>query len=599
MTNRASELRDLPHRAIWLHDFEFITSSGNLPDVVCLCARELRTGQTIRAWRGEGRDELITPPYAIDDDALFVSFVANAEMLCHLALGWPLPRHVLDLSPLFRNYINGRERPASGVGLIGALEHFRIPSIGGLRKDAMRNRILQGRPFADDAERSEILDYCMSDVDALEKLAPNLLPTVDLSTALHWGEAVAVLAAMEHRGVPIDMEIFSQLQDRRTWARIRDAIVPEINARYGVYVQDRNGEWHLSMANFVQYCARAQIGWPCHAGSDKPDMGRECFNAMAKVWPQLEPLRQLRHMRDQMRAVKLAVGHDGRNRTTLWPFAAKTARTQPKASLWIFSPAVWLRSLIKPGPGQAVAYIDYSSMEFQIAAALSRCQPMLELYATGSPYLEFAKRFDQAPRDATKKTHEDVHQRYKVSCLGAQYGMQFQTLSLRLGVPDFVAYDMLGQHRGLFNRFWAWTDDWIAHALDSGVMWTAMGWTGRTGITELNARSIGNWPIQSTGADILRLACVWGHRRGIKICAPIHDAVLIENSIERIEADVTLMQEIMRRASRVVLSGYELRTDATIVRYPDRYSDKRGVEMWARVLRRLDHLKQQEMAHAG
>jgi hypothetical protein len=37
--------------------------------------------------------------------------------------------------------------------------------------------------------------------------------------------------------------------------------------------------------------------------------------------------------------------------------------------------------------------------------------------------------------------------------------------------------------------------------------------------------------IQSTGADILRLACVWGHRRGIKICAPIHDAVLIESSI--------------------------------------------------------------------
>jgi hypothetical protein len=127
-----------------------------------------------------------------------------------------------------------------------------------------------------------------------------------------------------------------------------------------------------------------------------------------------------------MRAVKLAVGHDGRNRTTLWAFASKTSRTQPKAPLWIFSPAVWMRSLIKP-TGQAVAYIDYSSMEFLIAAALSGCRPMLDLYETGSPYLEFAKRFDQAPKDATKKTHEDIHQRYKVGCLGAQYQMQFQT----------------------------------------------------------------------------------------------------------------------------------------------------------------------------
>ena len=46
---------------------------------------------------------------------------------------------------------------------------------------------------------------------------------------------------------------------------------------------------------------------------------------------------------------------------------------------------MWLRSLIKPGPGMAVAYIDYSSMEFLIAAALSdgHCGPvntMLDMY---------------------------------------------------------------------------------------------------------------------------------------------------------------------------------------------------------------------------
>ena len=80
-------------------------------------------------------------------------------------------------------------------------------------------------------------------------------------------------------------------------------------------------------------------------------MRKKTFDDMAKAWPQLEDLRQLRHARDKMRKVKLAVGADGRNRTVLWPFKAKTSRTQPKASQWIFSPAVWLRSLIKPGPG--------------------------------------------------------------------------------------------------------------------------------------------------------------------------------------------------------------------------------------------------------
>jgi hypothetical protein len=68
--------------------------------------------------------------------------------------------------------------------------------------------------------------------------------------------------------------------------------------------------------------------------------------------------------------------------------------------------------------------------------------------------------------------------------------------------------------------------------------------------------------------------------------------VLIEAPIERIEADVARMREIMRRASRIVFNAtadgtHELRTDATIIRYPNSYSDKRGTAMWERVLELL------------
>jgi hypothetical protein len=584
---------------IWLFDFEFIPRPGELSDILCLCARELHTGRTIRLWRDSPTDNRWTlPPYAIDDGALFVCFVANSECLCHLTLGWPLPRHVLDLYPVFRNYINGRTPPAEGKGLIGALSHFGFSNIGGRRKDAMHDRILKGRPFSRD-EKIQILDYCMSDVDALGLLLPKLLPHVEsLDAALHWGEFAAVSAVMEHRGVPIDLEICRQLQDKAAWAFVRDALVSKIDAQYGVYVRGKDGDWHFSVAQFEQYLARVGIAWPRHETTDKLDLRTRTFDGMAKAWPELESLRQLRHARNKMRRIKLAVGPSGRNRTVLWPFQSKTGRTQPKASQWIFSPAVWLRSLIKPEPGRAVAYIDWSSMEFQIAAALSECRPMLELYASGSPYISFAQRFDEAPPEATKKTHAHVHERYKVGCLGAQYGMQAETLAQRLGLSTFVAHEMLSQHRGLFNTYWQWVEDWVARALDTGGMHTAFGWTCRTGITEFNARSIGNWPVQSTGADILRLACVWGHRRGIQLCGPIHDAVLIEAPIDRIEADVVLMQEIMRRASLVVLGGHELRTDATIVRYPGRYSDCRGEKIWQDVLGLLAQYRQQEAAHA-
>ena len=182
--------------------------------------------------------------------------------------------------------------------------------------------------------------------------------------------------------------------------------------------------------------------------------------------------------------------------------------------------------------------------------------------------------------------------------LATQYGMQAETLAGRLGCSTFEAHELLSQHRSLCAPYWRWSDDWVANALDSGVMRTGFVWECRTGIAEFNERSIRNWPVQATGSEILRIACILGHRHGIELLAPVHDAVLIGAPLERIEADTALMREIMRRASRIVFNAdpdgpHELRTDATIVLYPNRYSDKRGSEIWQRV---LDLLHEQEEA---
>src|SRR5262249_36902637 len=173
------------------------------------------------------------------------------------------------------------------------------------------------------------------------------------------------------------------------------------------------------------------------------------------------------------------------------------------------------------------------------------------------PYLSFAKRVGAAPSSATKHTHEPLRDRYKTGLLAIQYGIQAETLGARLGVSAFDAHEMINQHHELFAVYWRWSDDWLAHALDTGMMWTPLGWTCRTGITEFNARSIRNFPIQGSGADILRVACIWATRHGLRLLGPVHDAVLIEAPFERIEADVALMQELMRRASRVVLGAHE------------------------------------------
>jgi DNA polymerase I len=159
-------------------DFEFIAKPGKRPDVVCLAWHV--AGQTYRLWRDQLGNQ---PPYRVDDKVLFVCFVGNAELTCHLALDWPLPAHVLDLSAEFRCITNGRTVPA-GKGLLGALAYYGFDSSGSKYKDAIRDRIMKGWPFTD-KEREEVLLYCANDVDAMVRMLPKMLPNIELAAALH------------------------------------------------------------------------------------------------------------------------------------------------------------------------------------------------------------------------------------------------------------------------------------------------------------------------------------------------------------------------------------------------------------------------------
>ena len=88
--------------------FEDASRSGERPRPVCMVAKELRSGQTWRLWRGEFGS---APPFPIGPDALFVAFYASAEFGCFRALNWPKPTNILDLFAEFRDRTNGSQRP--------------------------------------------------------------------------------------------------------------------------------------------------------------------------------------------------------------------------------------------------------------------------------------------------------------------------------------------------------------------------------------------------------------------------------------------------------------------------------------------------------
>ena len=117
----------------------------------------------------------------------------------------------------------------------------------------------------------------------------------------------------------------------------------------------------------------------------------------------------------------------------------------------------------------------------------------------------------------------------------------------------------------------------------TGSLHTVFGWCIHVGENP-NPRSLRNFPMQANGAEMLRLACYLATERGIEVCAPVHDAVLICAPLDRLEDNIASMRAAMAEASKIILAGFELRTDATRVRYPDRYQDPRGTAMWDRVI---------------
>lgn len=556
-------------RQVVFADFEFGIADTGLPNPVCLVAHELHTGQTIRLWRDEFG---LVPPYDTGLDTLFIAYFASAELGCHRVLGWPMPARILDLFTEFRNRFNGLGTIA-GNSLLAALTQFGLDSIGAEEKQDMRNLILGGGPWSP-AQRIAILDYCESDVIALQRLLPAMLPGIDLPHALPRGRYMSAVSAMEHNGVPIDVDMLAKL--RKHWAAIQDDLITAIDADYGVY-EGRS----FKEQRFARWLVANNIPWP-RLESGRLELEDDTFRQQAKAHPKVAPLRELRSSLAELRLESLAVGNDGRNRSLLSPFASRTGRNQPSSAKFVFGPSTWIRGLIKPPPGMGVAYIDYSQQEFGIAAVLSGDKNMLAAYTTGDPYLAFAKQAGAVPPDATKETHADVREQYKQCVLGVQYGMGPETLAGRIGQPIIAARELLLAHRTTYPDFWRWSDAAVDYAMLHGVIWTVFGWQLRTG-SDTKTRTLRNFPMQANGAEMLRLACCYATETGIEVCAPVHDAILICAPLEQLDKDIARTRAAMAAAARAVLNGVELLTDVVVVRWPDRYMDKRGAVMWQRV----------------
>jgi DNA polymerase I len=594
--------QQLPFREIWVVDTEFypgpgFANGGVVGDPVtplCLVALEMRSGRLVRLWQ----DQLGPfPPYRLDNEALIAGYMLAAEFGVHAALGWGEPVHALDAYVEFRHAMNDgavksgdREKGFFSIG--GALRYFLEDEIDVVQKHNMRERILQGPPFSDQEQR-DILDYCEDDVRALVRLLPHIIPTIrpPFAHAMFRAKYQWAIAQQERRGIPMDGALLTRL--RRRWQNIRLDLVTELDRPFGCF-EVVNGRAHWRKQRFAEYVRRHRMSWPTYEGGQL-DETDQTFREMAGKYPHIGPLRELRYSLSKLRLNDLSVGNDYRNRAPLWAYGTKTGRNAPGASQFVFGPAKWLRFLITPPPGRALVHRDFSQQEVRIAAVLSGDSALLEACESGDVYLGVARQLGFLPDSLNEAERKAVRSLFKTVVLGIQYGLGFRSLAVRTGISLFEAGEILARLRARFRRFEDYAQnvrDYAGLHLEIG---TPLGWWMQCP-SGINPRTVRNFPMQSTGSEILHASCVLAERRGIKVVAPVHDAIMAECSAGQVEEFSIALDQVMGDAAAVILRGYRLPTDRQIIRPGERYFDDRGKAMWDTVTGLLAKLDKRETA---
>jgi hypothetical protein len=623
---------------VWFIDTEFISLDGepNLP--VALCAFELRSKRKIELFFDRPHENPFTNP-----DALFVCYNAVAEWKTFLALGWEIPNHCVDLFIEYNLMVNGVWRGSTslkevGTGLVDAMrEHGIDPISAGLdsketerayirdygvtapvaeqtttlvnRKGTTTHLHADGREFigvpakpcSQEEHAARIVKYCWADVRGTYKLALRMFADLDFITdggsgsqALWRGRYQEPTAHFEHNGLPVNVERYQQISERRAELKIEIAEKVEQKNGYGVYAIEGTKKKPrekavFKMARFKDLLARLGLleSWPKTEEGNPSTDDEEVFGPMAKAYPYLEDLRQARKSVNDLGRFGSYVGKDGNNRASMWSFGTVTSRNNPKATAFLLSRPHWVRNLVTPKPGYAIVHADIVGAESWLAAGISRDPELMRIYSSGADqYIEFAMVTGAlrpgSTRDKSNREMERIRAMHKTALLAINYGVQSKTLALYLGVPRWKAAAIINAHKAAYFVYWNWAEENVAAAKERGYIETFFGW--RLDVEHSPFNTVLNFPQQASCAEVLRAACVelcdrgWGQY----LAAPHHDAIYMHVPIEIAEDAKRDLEECLINAGDAVMNDpdFRLRVDSDIEAYPGHYVDPDGATLW-------------------
>jgi DNA polymerase-1 len=582
-------------------DFEYEIDDGDLPRVLCMVAYvldgNLQHVDTIRRWRGEFGS---VPPFDIGAETLVVGYSLWAEMACFLVLGWRFPVHVYDLhtaylatSNILLPYEPDEARLKPRKRLSDACRAYGIEGWENIDKPEIAKAIGEGRWR--EYGQPAVFDYCEEDTRKSGELLRQQIAghgyraPVDPARIMNWSHYSAkTVARIQARGMPIDMPLWTLVQENKSLviAALIQQFDPSYGSEYQIYSPD--GEW--STERFAHWLASVGIfDWP-RLESGALDLKRDVFRMLFPRHPAIEGLCALREAIGVIVRARIPIGHDGRNRPSLFPFGTATGRNAQAKSL--FNTHASMRSFMKFPQDKIGLYLDWRTQEVGIAAARSGDGALAEAYLTGDVYHALARLCGLTDQDAKswKRDHDDQRQQMKALQLGINYGMGIRSLARGLNRHPLIASEMIIRHQREYPQFWAWRANMVQRAMLERVIESEFdGWPLHLSYSP-NKRTLFNFPMQAGGAEMLRLAANRLCDADLVPSMLVHDGILFElDSEDQVQHAI----EIMQQAGTEVCRGLEIGVDVDQRLVGGaRYQDKRHVakRMWATVMGVLQEL---------
>jgi DNA polymerase I-like protein with 3'-5' exonuclease and polymerase domains len=206
--------------------------------------------------------------------------------------------------------------------------------------------------------------------------------------------------------------------------------------------------------------------------------------------------------------------------------------------------------------------LDNSQQEVAIQGYLSGDKKLMEVYRNGDVYINTAKMIGLVPDYATKQSHPKERQICKTLFLAQGYGAGPGYVKSQIGCSLLRARHYLRLFKHTYRTYDTWINNQIKLAAINGKMTTVFGWQrylngkakiGKNGKLKSIRNSLLNWPIQSTGSDVLRMALIGLSDNHFEVNAMVHDAFLISIPIQEFNERLEEAKKIMARAAESVV----------------------------------------------